>query len=36
MPFKSPEQRKYLYAAKPAVAKKFAAHQKRKPKKGKK
>ena len=36
MPFKSAKQRKYLYAAKPAVAKKFAAHKKTKHKKGKK
>lgn len=28
MPFKSPEQRKYLYSQKPEVAKKFAKHEK--------
>lgn len=30
MPFKSAKQRKYLYAKKPAVAKKFAKHSKAK------
>jgi hypothetical protein len=33
MPFKSEKQRKYLYAKKPEVAKKFAEHSKPKPKK---
>ena len=32
MPFKSEKQRRYLYANEPAVAKKFAAHEKPKPK----
>lgn len=27
MPFKSPQQRKFLFAKKPEVAKKFAAHE---------
>jgi len=30
MPFKSEKQRKYLYAKKPSVAKKFAKHGKKK------
>ena len=30
MPFKSEKQRKYLYAKKPKVAKKFAEHSKKK------
>jgi len=30
MPFKSEKQRKYLYAKKPAVAKKFASDSKKK------
>lgn len=30
MPFKSQKQRKYLYAKKPKVAKKFAQHSRRK------
>jgi hypothetical protein len=30
MPFKSAAQRKFLFAKKPAVAKKFAAHTKKK------
>lgn len=35
MPFKSPEQRRYLYSQKPSVAKKFAMEEKgRKQKKG--
>lgn len=32
MPFKSARQRRFLYAKKPAVAKKFAAHGKKKKK----
>jgi len=43
MPFKSEKQRRYLYANEPAVAKKFAAEEKKrkrktgsKPKRGKK
>jgi len=36
MPFKSEKQRRYLYAKKPKVAKKFAQHSKPKVKKGKK
>jgi hypothetical protein len=35
MPFKSDKQRKYLYKNKPAVAKKFAKHSKKKGKKKK-
>lgn len=30
MPFKSEKQRKYLYAKKPKVAKKFSEHSKKK------
>jgi hypothetical protein len=30
MPFKSEKQKKYLYATKPEVAKKFAEHSKKK------
>lgn len=33
MPFKSQKQRKYLYAKKPAVAKKYAEHSGKKRKK---
>lgn len=33
MPFRSARQRRYLFAKKPTVAKKFAAHAKRKRKK---
>ena len=32
MPFESEKQRKFLYAKKPAVAKKFAAHEEKKKK----
>jgi len=33
MPFKSEKQRKYLYWQKPAVAKKYASHSKKRKKK---
>lgn len=33
MPFKSEKQRKYLYAKKPAVAKRYAEHSSKKRKK---
>lgn len=36
MPFQSDKQRKYLYSQKPAVAKKFARHSKRKSSRGSK
>jgi len=36
MPFKSTAQRRYLYAKKPSVARKYAAHGKMKAPKGKK
>jgi hypothetical protein len=35
MPFKSSRQRKYLYAKKPEVARKFAEHSKKPKKAGK-